>query len=139
MPIRRRVLTAWSWTLRRCPTGPMAINCSNPNAPAAVRQMPVEQLQQLRGIGQELRLIDVRTVQERETATIDGSILLDEASAGELRDLPKDTMLVFYCHTGRRSQQAAEQFASMGFTNVHNLAGGIDAWSTNVDSDVPRY
>ncbi len=38
-----------------------------------------------------------------------------------------------------RSQQAAEQFPSLGFTDVFNLAGGIDAWSQQVDSNVPRY
>ncbi len=124
---------------QQMPDGTMAINCSNPNAPVAVRQMPVEQLQQLRSIDQEMRLIDVRTVEEREIASIDGSVLLDESVARELTELERDTMLVFYCHSGQRSQQAAEQFASMGFTNVHNLAGGIDAWSVGVDADVPRY
>ena len=38
-----------------------------------------------------------------------------------------------------RSQAAAEHFAALGFENVHNLAGGIDAWSREVDPSVPRY
>jgi monothiol glutaredoxin len=48
-------------------------------------------------------------------------------------------MLVLHCHHGGRSQAAAEHFRSRGFTNVHNLVGGIDAWSTDVDPSVPRY
>ena len=48
-------------------------------------------------------------------------------------------MLVFHCHHGGRSQAAAEHFRSRGFTNVHNMVGGIDAWSREVDPDVPRY
>jgi monothiol glutaredoxin len=48
-------------------------------------------------------------------------------------------MLVFHCHHGGRSQRAAEHFAALGFTNVWNVAGGIDAWSQEVDPSVPRY
>ena len=57
----------------------------------------------------------------------------------QLEQLPKDTLLVFHCHHGGRSQQAAQHFASQGFRKVHNLQGGIDAWSMFVDSSVPRY
>ena len=53
--------------------------------------------------------------------------------------LPKDTRLVFYCHTGVRSLSAAEHFRAEGFTDVHNLEGGIDAWSREVDPAVARY
>ena len=48
-------------------------------------------------------------------------------------------MLVFHCHHGGRSQRAAEYFRDQGFRNVHNLVGGIDAWSQEIDSSVPRY
>jgi len=43
------------------------------------------------------------------------------------------------CHHGIRSRQAAEYFLRQGFTNLYNLSGGIDAWSTLVDPSVPRY
>jgi monothiol glutaredoxin len=46
---------------------------------------------------------------------------------------------VLYCHHGGRSQQAAEQFISLGFSQVFNVIGGIDAWSQEIDTDVPRY
>ena len=46
---------------------------------------------------------------------------------------------VFHCHHGPRSQQAAEHFAALGFTNVHNVVGGIDAWSNEIDPSVPKY
>jgi monothiol glutaredoxin len=86
-----------------------------------------------------MELLDVREPHEREQANIDGSKLLDQAMADRIADLPKDTMLVFYCHSGVRSQSAAGHFRSRGFTNTHNLVGGIDAWSQRVDSSVPRY
>jgi len=59
--------------------------------------------------------------------------------AAEIEKLPRDARLVFHCHHGGRSQAAAEHFAALGFENVHNLAGGIDAWSREVDPSVPRY
>ena len=48
-------------------------------------------------------------------------------------------MIVFHCHKGGRSQQAAEYLRRKGFTNVHNVTGGIDAWSQEIDPQVPRY
>ncbi|GMV03033.1 MAG: hypothetical protein AMXMBFR8_30540 [Nevskiales bacterium] len=48
--------------------------------------------------GDALRLYDVRTPDERATAMIAGSILLDQSAQAELSKLPKDTMLVFQCH-----------------------------------------
>ena len=44
-----------------------------------------------------------------------------------------------HCHHGGRSQRAAEQLVAEGFREVYNLAGGIDAWSIEVDPTVPRY
>ena len=44
-----------------------------------------------------------------------------------------------HCHHGVRSRAAAERLLAAGFTNVFNLEGGIDAWSTTVDANVPRY
>jgi len=60
-------------------------------------------------------------------------------SATVIGTLPKDAMLVFHCHLGARSQSATDHFRLQGFTNVHNLIGGIDAWSQEVDTSVPRY
>ena len=53
--------------------------------------------------------------------------------------MPKDTALAFLCHTGSRSQVAAEHFSKKGFSNVSNVVGGIDAWSKEIDSSVPQY
>ena len=111
----------------------------NPNEPPSVKQLPVQALKQMMDAGKELHLIDVRTESERETASIQPSIFLDAEGARTLSDLPEDAMLVFYCHHGIRSHQAASQALSQGYRNVFNLHGGIDAWSTQIDSSVPRY
>ena len=64
---------------------------------------------------------------------------MDAEQQQRVAGLPKETKLVFHCHHGGRSQAAAERFLAEGFTNVHNLEGGIDAWSLHVDDSVPRY
>jgi monothiol glutaredoxin len=111
----------------------------NPNAPAEVKQLAPREVKQLIESGKRFVFLDVRTPEERTTASIDGTRLLDQAVAAEVEQMPKDTMLVFHCHHGGRSQAAAEHFRERGFTNVINMAGGIDAWSREVDSGVPRY
>jgi monothiol glutaredoxin len=119
------------------PRGPQ-LSIDNPNEPKVTPIGPAE-LKALRDSGERFVLVDVRTPAERETASIQGARLLDEGFAKELEGLPRDTKLVFHCHHGGRSQQAALEFAGLGFRNVHNLEGGIDAWSRDVDPEVPRY
>jgi monothiol glutaredoxin len=110
----------------------------NPNAPT-LRQMTVQELKKLRDSGKPFELIDVRTPSEYETARIEGAQLLDESLYQRLSSLPRDTRLVFICHHGPRGVNAAEQFLGLGFTDVHNVTGGIHAWSLEIDSSVPQY
>jgi len=116
-----------------------AFKIDNPNAPGEVHQISAADVKRLRDSGASFDFLDVRTPEEREIATIEGTRLLDQATAAEIERLPKDTVLVLHCHHGGRSQAAAEHFRSRGFTNVHNLVGGIEAWSKDVDPSVPRY
>ena len=92
--------------------------------------------------GQPIRLIDVRQVWENQIAKLPGSLLIP------LNELPSRsdeitadaaTLTVVYCHHGVRSMSAAEFLLRLGHLNVLSLAGGIDAWSSEVDSAVPRY
>jgi monothiol glutaredoxin len=119
------------------PQGP-SLRVDNPNAPQ-VQLMSVEQLKALIDSGESFELLDVRTVNERETASIPGSTLLTEDEVQRVEGLPKNTKLVFHCHLGGRSQQAAQRFAELGFTDVYNVTGGIEAWSEEIDPSVPRY
>jgi rhodanese-related sulfurtransferase len=85
-------------------------------------------------------LLDVREVDEYNHCKIDGSILIP---LGQLpmryHELPKDRPIVVHCHHGGRSARAVQFLMEKGLTCVHNLAGGIDLWSLQVDSGVPRY
>jgi sulfur-carrier protein adenylyltransferase/sulfurtransferase len=86
-------------------------------------------------------LVDVRTGPERAVAVIEPSLhigldrFVDRAPA----EIPKDRDVVVYCHVGARSAQAAVWLKASGWTRVRSLAGGIDAWSEQVDPGVPRY
>jgi monothiol glutaredoxin len=119
------------------PTG-KAFKITNPNEPAKVRGISVQQLKAKLDAG-PLELFDVRTPREREIAQIAGARLLDRSAQDHIMGLPKDTALYFHCHHGGRSQQAAEFFINQGFKEVYNVEGGIDAWSRDVDTDVARY
>jgi len=107
--------------------------------PLPIRQLSATELAALLASGPAVELVDVRTEEERAIATIDGSRLLDQAYHDALLLLDRDTPMVFQCHHGVRSQSAAEYFRQIGFTNLCNLIGGIDAWSLQVDRSVPRY
>lgn len=86
-------------------------------------------------------LLDVRTEGERAAARIDPSlhIGLDEFLARAPQEVPRDADVVVYCHSGARSAQATMWMTANGWNQVRNLAGGIDAWSVEVDPTVPRY
>lgn len=114
----------------------LAINL--PEAPPPVHQMTVTELaDKLKGEG--FVLVDIRNDDERARASIDGSLVLDRETMEKLEAMPKDTELAFLCHHGNASQGAAEYFRKLGFTRVSNVAGGIHAWSMEVDSSVPTY
>jgi len=104
-----------------------------------IRQISAPDLAALLKGVQAIELVDVRTEEERALATIDGFRLLDQAYHDALLLLDRDTPIVFQCHHGIRSQNAAEYFRHQGFGNLFNLSGGIDAWSILVDPAVPRY
>jgi monothiol glutaredoxin len=87
-----------------------------------------------------ITLIDVRPAQGRaQAAPLAQARVLEEEGYESLAALPKDTALAFICHHGTSSRAMAERFAAHGFSNIHNVEGGMDAWASEVDSGVPRY
>ena len=119
--------------------GQAGFKVDNPNVPPMVNQLTVGELQSWIEEGKPHLLLDCRTVEERATAKIEPSVMMDEDMRGKIADLDKKQTIVTYCHHGMRSQQAASHLLTMGFEDVHNLQGGIDAWSLHVDPEVPRY
>lgn len=85
-------------------------------------------------------VVDVRELPEVEVAAFPNAyhIPMGEITS-RLDELDPDREIVVVCHHGMRSAQVAAYLADSGFSKVLNLAGGIDAWSVEVDSSVPRY
>ena len=88
------------------------------------------------------RLLDVRQPDEHAFVSLPNSTLIPlgelSARADEIEEW-KEEEVVVYCHHGIRSANAIAQLRAIGFTNLHNLSGGIDRWSTEVDPRLPRY
>ncbi|HEY1139773.1 MAG TPA: rhodanese-like domain-containing protein, partial [Lysobacter sp.] len=111
----------------------------NPNAPPQVKTMAVVEASARAAAG-SLTLVDVRPPEERALAAVNVPFsVLDGDALSHLEALPKDTPLAFLCHHGGRSAQAAEHFRGLGFREVYNIEGGIEAWALEADEHVPRY
>ena len=110
-----------------------AFRIDNPGAPPKVKVLSVQELKQWMDEGREFLLVDVRTPQERELGELACAIGPEEL--GE----PSKTPVVFYCHHGIRSRNAAEVAVQRGYIKVWNLEGGTEAWSRQIDPSLPRY
>ena len=98
------------------------------------------ELQHERARKPNLLLLDVREPREAEIAHIDGARLIPlRELPGRLSEIPSHAEIVTLCHHGQRSLRAREILVGAGFQNVRSLAGGIDAWSRDVDHVIPRY
>lgn len=91
--------------------------------------------------GEKLNLIDVREPIEYEIARIEAATLLPLSCFRQWIDTlnAEDETIVVMCHHGVRSAQVCHYLTQNGFEKVFNLEGGIDAWSAEVDGEVPRY
>jgi monothiol glutaredoxin len=111
----------------------------NPNEPGRVKSASAKDIKGMLDRGELKWLIDVRTDGERATASIAQAKALDAELNAAIEALDKKTPIAFVCHHGMRSRSAAQRFAELGFSQVYNVEGGIDAWSQEVDGSVPRY
>jgi rhodanese-related sulfurtransferase len=109
-----------------------------------MQSLRVEQLQAFVGAHPGATLLDVRQPWEVELARIELAgaqalhIPMDELPA-RLAELNPAQPIVCICHHGVRSAQVVAFLQHQGHEQAYNLAGGVDAWSTQVDRDVPRY
>ena len=92
-----------------------------------------KRLHELRGEGQGVELIDVRTPAEygemhADIAQLTPLTSLDPQAYMSSRERNGDTPLYVICQTGGRSRKAVEQFHAHGFTNVLSVEGGTEAW-----------
>ncbi len=91
---------------------------------------------------QQIVLIDCREPDEWELAKIEGAVLMPlsqwMATVDQLAQYAGRRVVV-HCHHGGRSLRVTQWLRQNGFPEAQNMTGGIDAWSQQVDTDVPRY
>jgi rhodanese-related sulfurtransferase len=115
------------------------------NAYPAIVETDVETLaQRLATDPEAIQLIDVREPHELEIASLPNFVNLPLSQfavwSGNISsqfDPQAETAVL--CHLGMRSAQMCQWLMEQGFTNVKNIAGGIDAYSCRIDPSVPRY
>jgi rhodanese-related sulfurtransferase len=84
--------------------------------------------------------VDVREQWEYHTARIAGSVLIPLGEIpSNLQRLENAEQVVFFCHHGMRSLDAAAWLRSQGVEGARSMSGGIERWSTEIDPSVPRY
>jgi len=105
-----------------------------------IRQIGPTELTGMLNSSPEPLLLDVREPWELSLASLPGVLNIPMAQIPDrLDELCRDQDVVVICHHGSRSLQVAAFLKQNGFDCVINLAGGIDAWSREVDPAVPIY
>jgi adenylyltransferase/sulfurtransferase len=109
---------------------------------SAVPEVDPQELRKRLDSDEALLLLDVREPFEWELARIEGARLVPLGELpqriGEFESW-RNRPVVVHCHHGGRGRSACELLRSHGFERVANLRTGIDGWSTEVDSSIPRY
>ena len=89
--------------------------------------------------GEDLFILDVREPFEYQIANIGGVLIPQNDVPKRIGEIDRNREIVVQCKSGGRSQRIAEYLKQSGFPTVSNLAGGILAWSDEVDPKVPKY
>ena len=102
-------------------------------------EVSVQELKEWMDSGKKFTLVDVREPDERNIATIGGTLIPLNSIPQHLRELDPDTDIVVYCRSGGRSGMAVEFMRRNGLERTRNLRGGILAWSKEIDPCVRQY
>ena len=104
-----------------------------------IPQMTVKELKRRLDAGEDFQLIDVREPYEYQIAQIGGKLIPQNDVPQRLAEIDRDREVVVHCRSGARSQRIAEFLKQSGYPKVSNVAGGILAWSDEIDPKVQKY
>ncbi len=104
-----------------------------------IPQITVKELKRRIDAGEDVQLIDVREPYEFQIAQIGGKLIPQNDVPQRLAEIDRDREVVVHCRSGARSQRIAEFLKQAGYPSVVNLAGGILAWSDEIDPKVQKY
>jgi adenylyltransferase/sulfurtransferase len=113
---------------------PQEINVKN-----GIPQITVKELKRRLDAGDNVQLIDVREPYEYQIAQIGGKLIPQNDVPQRLAEIDASREVVVHCRSGARSQRIAEFLKQNGYPQVLNLAGGILAWSDEIDPKVQKY
>ena len=104
-----------------------------------IPQLTVKELKARIDAGEDVYLIDVREPYEYQIAQIGGKLIPQNEVPQRLAEIDRDREVIVQCRSGARSQRIAEYLKQSGYPRVVNLAGGILAWSDEIDPSVQKY
>jgi len=104
-----------------------------------IPQLSVKELKHRIDGGEDVFILDVREPYEYQIAQIGGKLIPQNDVPKRLDEIPRDREIVVQCRSGARSQKIAEFLMQSGYSQVVNLAGGILAWSDEIDPKVQKY
>jgi sulfur-carrier protein adenylyltransferase/sulfurtransferase len=104
-----------------------------------IPQITVKELKRRIDAGEDIQLIDVREPYEYQIAQIGGKLIPQNDVPQRLAEIDRDREVIVHCRSGARSQRIAEFLVQSGYPKVANLAGGILAWSDEIDPKVQKY
>ena len=104
-----------------------------------VPQITVSELKRRIDAGEDLFILDVREPFEYQIANIGGKLIPQGEVPQRLAEIDRDREIIVHCKAGGRSQRIAEFLKQSGYPDVVNVAGGILAWSSEIDATVPKY
>jgi adenylyltransferase/sulfurtransferase len=104
-----------------------------------IPQLTVKELKRRIDAGDDVYILDVREPYEYQIAQIGGKLIPQNDVPQRLAEIPREREIVVHCRSGARSQRIAEFLKQAGYPKVVNLAGGILAWSDEIDPKVQKY
>jgi sulfur-carrier protein adenylyltransferase/sulfurtransferase len=104
-----------------------------------IPQLSAKELKKRMDAGENLFILDVREPFEYQIANIGGKLIPQNDVPQRIGEIDRNQEIIVHCKSGGRSQRIAEFLKHSGYPNVVNLAGGILAWSDEVDPAVPKY
>lgn len=105
-----------------------------------MKEITVQELQQLKQNGADFQLIDVREPHEYDICNLEGELIPQAEIPHNVDKISKSKQVVVHCRSGKRSGDMVQWLEkNHGFTNLYNLKGGVTAWAKEIDPTMPTY
>lgn len=104
-----------------------------------MKEITVSELKTLKDNSADFQLIDVREAHEVEVCEMGGEHIPMGNVMDNLDKISKTKQVIIHCRSGARSGAICQALEKEGYTNVHNLKGGIIAWANDIDTTLTKY